>query len=57
MLWFSSKHLFGKGEQQAESVSVSDHGPRAYGSVLLQMLCEEALDKNGEGRSCYRLIH
>jgi hypothetical protein len=57
MLWFSSNRLFGKGEHQTESVSVSDHGPRAYGSVLLQMLCEEALEKNGEGRSSYRLIH
>src|ERR1700730_16613832 len=55
MLGISSKGLLGKSKQQAERVPVSNNGPWAYGSVLLQMLCEEALEKNGEGRS--RLIH
>jgi len=57
MLGFPSMRLFGKGKQQAERVSISDNGPRAYGSVLLQMFCEEALEENGEGLSRYRLIH
>src|ERR1039457_6489562 len=57
LLWLSSERLFGKGEQQAERVSIGENGLRAYRSVLLQMFCEEALEENGEGLNRHRVIH